>query len=95
MRIDLHSGIRETGSAESCRAGTRAAHKEPGSKAGDAIEVAWNQAGVQSLTAAALRSPEVRQEKIAALAEKIVTGSYNVTAEQLAGAMVTQMASGN
>ncbi len=95
MRIDLHSGIRETGSAESCRASARATHKEPGSKAGDAIEVTWNQAGVQSLTAAALRSPEVRQEKIAALAEKIVTGSYNVTAEQLAGAMVTQMASGN
>ena len=94
MRIDLQSGIREAGSAESSRTGTRTdRHGQPGSKTGEATEVSWNQAGVQSLTAAALCSPEVRQEKVAALAQKIRTGSYNVSAEQLADALVAQMKS--
>lgn len=95
MRIDLQSGVRETGSAESYRAGARPIHKEPGSKTEEATEVSWNQVGVQSLASAAMRSPEIRQEKVAALAEKIRTGSYNVSSEQLAGAMVKQMASGD
>jgi len=96
MRIDSQSGIRETGSAESYRAGTRThTNGQPGSGTGEATEVLWNQAGVQSLTAAALRAPEIRQEKVAALAEKIRTGSYNVSAEQLAGAMVKQMVAGD
>jgi len=97
MRIDLQSGIRETGSAESYRAGTRTHtnRQQPDSETGEATEVSWNQAGVQSLAVAALRAPEIRQEKVAALAEKIRAGSYNVSAERLAGAMVKQMGRGD
>jgi len=94
MRIDLQSSIREAGSAASCRGGSQTAiAKQSSAKAGEAAEVSWNRAGVKSLMAAALRAPEIRQEKVAALAQRIREGSYEVGSQELAGAMIAHMGS--
>jgi len=95
MRIDLNAGIAAShGSQESGRAHLPANKATPdNAQARDATQVAWSHAGAQALTAAALRSPEIRQEEVAALSLKIQQGKYQVSAEQVADAVLSHMES--
>jgi flagellar biosynthesis anti-sigma factor FlgM len=43
---------------------------------------------VQSLTSQALSSPEVRQDKVAALSQSVNSGSYKLDANGIAGAII-------
>jgi anti-sigma28 factor (negative regulator of flagellin synthesis) len=47
---------------------------------------------VQALVAQALQFPEVRQEKVAALRQAVLSGSYQPTSQQVAGAVLAHLA---
>jgi len=95
MRIDLNAGITAPHSSqESYRTNSPTNMPASGNaQASDATQVAWNRTGVQALTAAALRFPEIRQEKVAALNLKIQQGRYSLSGEQVANAVLSHMES--
>jgi flagellar biosynthesis anti-sigma factor FlgM len=43
---------------------------------------------VQSLTGQAMNSPEIRQDKVDALSQSVNSGSYQLDATKIAGAMI-------
>jgi flagellar biosynthesis anti-sigma factor FlgM len=47
--------------------------------------------GVGGLAAAALKSPEIRTDKVQALQQQLQAGAYQVSAAQVAGSMLEQM----
>lgn len=94
MRIDLNPGVAEAGDggplAKSPSSGSSAS---PGSQSGaDVAQLSTDYARVQALAAAVSQVPEVRQDKVAALAEMVHSGIYAVTPEQTADAMLSEMA---
>jgi flagellar biosynthesis anti-sigma factor FlgM len=94
MRIDL-TGIREPQDAErpeqsSGRA--RGGVGPAGALADDKAEISLDQVRVQALVAQASRVPDVRQQRVAALGRAIQQGSYEVSPEQTAEAMLTEIA---
>lgn len=91
MRIDLNANVGptlDTGGAG--KAGSRAV-SGAGSAAveGDRMQLSTDQVRVQTLSAAVLQLPEIRQEKVAALAEQVQKGSYPVSAEPTAEALLS------
>lgn len=95
MRIDLNP--------KSTNATEAAAGAKPGAKAGagpgrvsansmeDRAEFSLDQKRVQELTALASSTPDIRQQKVAALAAAVRDGSYHVQPEQTAGAIMAEM----
>jgi len=61
------------------------------SVAEDKAQLSSDQARVQSLAAQVNNAPEIRQEKVEALRRVIREGSYQVTPEQTAEAMLSDM----
>jgi flagellar biosynthesis anti-sigma factor FlgM len=91
MRIDLGANVGQTPDAgASGKAGSRvvsgAGTSVPES---DSAQLSTDQARLQGLTAAVLQLPEIRQDKVAALAEQVKNGNYQVTAQQTAEAVLT------
>ena len=93
MRIDLNANVGQTADAGPAgKAGSRAV-----SGAGSAIpetdstQLSTDQVKVQALGAAVLQLPEIRQDKVAALAEQVRKGTYQVTAQQTAEALLTAL----
>jgi flagellar biosynthesis anti-sigma factor FlgM len=62
-----------------------------GTQSGDHADISAGAAQVASLTAKAMQSTEVRQNKVNALAAAVSSGSYEVPAEKAAEAMVSEM----
>ena len=58
---------------------------------GDSTQLSTDQANVQALSAAVLQLPEIRQDRVAALTEQVQKGSYQVTAQQTAEALLTAL----
>ncbi len=69
---------------------TVAANNERTSGA-DATEISPDQVRVQSLAAQVNALPEIRQNKVEALGRAIRQGSYQVSAEQTAAAMLSEL----
>jgi negative regulator of flagellin synthesis FlgM len=96
MRIDANNRLRETGDAGSAgQASQRATSGAAGQSllGNDTAELSTDQVRVQSLAAEVNQLPEVRQEKVAALSSAVREGTYNVSPEQTAEAMVAEMQS--
>jgi flagellar biosynthesis anti-sigma factor FlgM len=91
MRIDLNTNVEQlpdagpngkTGSQPVSGAGSAV----PGT---DSTQLSTDQVKLQALTAAVLQMPEVRQDKVTALAAQVQKGSYQVTAQQTAEALLS------
>lgn len=93
MRIDLNASVGQTPDAGPAgKAGSRAmAGAGNAVPEADSAHLSTDQTKVQALSAAVLQLPEIRQEKVAALAEQVQKGSYLVSAEQTAGALLTAL----
>jgi flagellar biosynthesis anti-sigma factor FlgM len=93
MRIDLDANVGQTPDAgQAGKAGSRAvsgaASAVPNA---DSTQLSSDQVKMQALSAAVLQLPEIRQEKVAALAEQVQTGNYQVSAQQTAEALLTTL----
>jgi len=97
MRIDLNGNIPAAyGSEASSQTSTPSSNPsktaQGTTQAGDAAQVAWGPASVQALTARVHQLPEMRAERLAALAPLVHEGTYRVTGEQVAEALMAHMA---
>ena len=92
MRIDLGSNLLPSEGAPSVQSGARSgeAVRSSGPESAPA-QLSTDHFSAAALSAAVSQFPEVRQEKVAALAEQLRTGNYEVSAKQTAEAMVSQM----
>ena len=94
MRIDLNSNIGQTPDpGESSKPGLRSS-SGPASNdlTADVAKLSPDYLRAQVLTEAVNQLPEIRQEKVAALAQLIRSGNYVVTPEQTAAALLSHMA---
>jgi anti-sigma28 factor (negative regulator of flagellin synthesis) len=57
----------------------------------DVADLSTDYVRVQALATAVSQLPEIRQDKVAALAEKVRSGNYAVTSEQTAEALLSDM----
>jgi flagellar biosynthesis anti-sigma factor FlgM len=88
MRIDLNAGATISGpqveKTSSQVVPANASHTEP-------IHLPESDASVGKLETAALNSPEVRTEKVQALRSQLQSGTYQVSAAQVAGSILEQL----
>jgi negative regulator of flagellin synthesis FlgM len=94
MRIDPNARSAETQAAGEAAASKQRGAVSPaggGRTASDTAQLSLDQARVQALVSQATALPEVRQEKVAALGRAIRQGSYQVSPEQTAEAMLSEM----
>jgi len=95
MKIDLQGRIPQApeSAAAANSAGTRKS-SSPGGRAVDTAELSGLQETAKRLSAAVLAQPEIRQERVAALAQQIQSGNYRTTPGQTAEALLSQLRSG-
>jgi len=93
MRIDLNAGIPPAPDpGQPVKPGPAAVvGSAGGALAADTAKLSTDLAGVAALAAAVNRLPEIRQGRVAALSEQVGNGTYGVTAEQTAGAIISHM----
>jgi len=93
MRIDLQNRLHETGdSVRADQPGVRSSATASHSSLGeDRAELSADQVRVLSLAKEVNRLPEIRQEKVTALSLAIRQGQYDVSPEQTAAAMLSEM----
>jgi len=92
MRIDLNSNFLPPEGTQAVKSGARASEAAAHSGvASDSAKLSSDHLSAASLAAAVNQLPELRQEKVAALAEKLRSGTYEVSAKQTAEAMISQM----
>lgn len=94
MRIDPNlraQSAQESNEAASNARGGGAAAATGSELANDTAQLSLDQARVQSLAAQVNNTPEIRQEKVAALGQVVRNGSYEVTPQQTAEAVVSEM----
>lgn len=95
MRVDLHTSINQA--PDSGKPGKPDLPSGSGSKgselAADVANPSAHYVRTHEVTAALSQLPDVRQEKVSALAEMVRSGNYAVTAEQTAEAMISHMVS--
>jgi flagellar biosynthesis anti-sigma factor FlgM len=93
MRIDLNAIIPEAPDpGQSTKSGAQAASGNSGAKGlavGDTAKLSQDQGRVPDLASQVAQLPEIRQERVAALQRAIEAGSYRVTAEQAAEALIS------
>jgi flagellar biosynthesis anti-sigma factor FlgM len=92
MKIDL-TGIPDTLDSATAKATPRVAanDRDHASNANDTATLSTGQGAVAALTAQVNQAPEIRQDKVAALAELVRTGNYAVTPRQTADAVIAHM----
>jgi flagellar biosynthesis anti-sigma factor FlgM len=93
MRVDLNANVGQTADAgQAGKAGSRAV-SDAGSAGleGDSAQLSTDQTRVNALSTAALQLPEIRRDKVAALAEQVQNGNYQVGAQQTAEALLTAL----
>ena len=90
MRIDLSSEVRTSESMSPGKAGSRPSEPTAASNR-EAAELSSQDLSAAALTAAVAQFPELRQEKVAALAEQVRSGRYELSAQKTAEAMLAQM----
>jgi len=94
MRIDLNTRIPQLeDSGQSASTARNAPGSVAGGRAEDSAELSSAQGRVSALATAANQLPEIRQDKVAALAKVIAQGTYAVTPEQTAAALFSAMQS--
>jgi flagellar biosynthesis anti-sigma factor FlgM len=93
MRIDLSSQTAQTNGLEAnpkaaARPAASPAQDQPTS---DQAELSADQGRVQALVAQVIALPEIRQEKVSALAGMVQRGQYPATAEHSANALLSHL----
>jgi negative regulator of flagellin synthesis FlgM len=91
MRIGLRSDLASGESIASSSSAARPAQTAGKDDYGDAAQLSSSSLAATTLAAAASQVPEIRQEKVAALAEQLRAGTYEVSPEQTAEAMLSEM----
>ena len=96
MRIDLNQGAQQL--PESGRTAQQSpANSGPGATASgsvlgeDQAQLSGAHVQVQALTAQALQFPEIRQEKVNALRQVVVDGTYRPDSKQVAEALFSHL----
>jgi flagellar biosynthesis anti-sigma factor FlgM len=97
MRINPNQGteaLPETGSASAPSKANAAANASSSNALGDdQAQLSGTHTQVQALAAQALRLPEVRQEKVGALRQAILSGTYRPGSDDVADALVDHLLS--
>jgi anti-sigma28 factor (negative regulator of flagellin synthesis) len=96
MRIDLSLGIgqaTDSAGAEKVDTPSGGGVSNP-ELAADVANPSAEYIRAQALTATLSQLPEIRQEKVAALAELVRGGNYAVSPEQTAGALMAHLSGG-
>jgi flagellar biosynthesis anti-sigma factor FlgM len=92
MRIDLNANVGPTADAgQAGKTGSRVGLGAGSVEEADSAQLSTDQVKVQALSAAVLQLPEIRQEKVAALAAQVQKGNYQVGAQQTAEALLTAL----
>jgi flagellar biosynthesis anti-sigma factor FlgM len=100
MRTDLTTnGLQQpqnTGTERAAKgtAGNQTGATAEASTAGDRANFSFDPARIGALTAQALAAPEIRQAKVASLAQAIRSGGYMVDATRVASAMAAEWSGG-
>ena len=93
MRIDLNLGNSPAvDSTQPVKPEASGSAAKSSNLAADVANPSADYMRAQALTAGLSQLPEVREEKVAALAEKVQNGSYAVSPEQTAEALMSHMA---
>lgn len=90
MRIDLNANVGQAEDAGPAgKAGVRVlAGAGSAGQEGDSAQLSTDAVKLQALSASVLQLPEIRQDKVAALAEQVQKGNYRVAAQQTAEALL-------
>jgi len=91
MRIDNNVRIPDAVQAGQAKTSSSVAAGSGSDLSSDTAKLSTSQSAVQALAAKVNDVPEVRQERVAALAGAIRDGSYQVTPEQTAEALMAHM----
>jgi len=93
MRIDSNPRALESDPGQAASGGPRANPATSGSPAlgSDTAQLSTDQARVQALAVQASALPEIRQDKVDALRRVVRDGSYRVSPEQTAEAMLSEI----
>ena len=93
MRIDRNAGLTPAASGTTSSANPRsaAAGSSRATPVADQAELSYDQARVNALTAQVNALPEIRREKVAALQSALNQGTYQVSPEQTAEAIVAEV----
>ena len=89
MRIDLN-GISSNGVEPDVKAKKPTGRATSSSSVEDKASLSVDTLGIASLEAQVLASPEVRQDKVAALRQSIQNGTYRVEPDKIAQAILAQ-----
>jgi negative regulator of flagellin synthesis FlgM len=91
MRIDLNTSIGQTPDAAEATQSTLKSSSSPAGRQtpSNVASLSSDYVKVGALTAAISGLPEIRQDKVAALSESIRSGTYAVSAEQMAEALLS------
>ena len=87
MRIDLNAGTTSGAQTEKISSHVALASKSQG----EGTHFSESGTSVGKLEAAALNSPEVRAERVQALKSQLHSGTYQVSAAQVAGSILEQL----
>lgn len=92
MRIDPNTRVQQAQESDRAVANSRsaAAQSEAGSAA-DSAQLSPDQVRVQALVAQVNALPEIRRDRVDALGRAVREGNYQVSAEQTAAAMVSDL----
>lgn len=92
MRIGLDTRIPEMPDPQQpASSGAQVASGSAGDLTAGSAKLSWDQGRIQALSEAVSQLPDIRQERIAALAQMVQSGSYTVNAEQTAEAVMAHM----
>jgi flagellar biosynthesis anti-sigma factor FlgM len=105
MRIDLNNADLSNAAGQLSESGRAGAQGPAGSAAAggvsaqdtgqittqDRAQLSGASAQIQSLAAQASQLPEIRQERVSALRQVVGSGNYHPSAEDVAGAIITQL----
>jgi flagellar biosynthesis anti-sigma factor FlgM len=97
MRIDSHSGAQPlpenqaTGGAAPTRSQTTASAAGSSALGEDQAQLSGVHVQVQALVAQVLQLPESNVEKVQALRQAVASGQYKPSANQVAGALLTNL----
>lgn len=94
MRIDNNTRIPDAAQTGQTKPSSSVVAGSGSGLASDTAKLSTGQSAVQALAAKVNELPEVRQDRVAALASAIRNGSYQVTPEQTADALMVHMVQG-
>ena len=94
MRIDLNPGVQQTTDpAESSKSGLPApVNADKSALAADVATLSPDYLRAQKLAATVNQLPELRQDRVSTLSAVLRSGTYSVTSEQTADALLAYMA---